>query len=156
MRVLLFVGNRRAIVICGLFFLQLILAARPAYPESRVFKCTSAAGQISFSQTGCERGIRESLTIENPEVGWINLKKEVSKLKAKSARYMDERPKRKRLSSRKGGRAQKQRCWKARKKVARIGRELKQGYELARGEALRYQRSEQQEYLALFCKAPKH
>lgn len=156
MRVLLFTAKHHRVLVCGFFLLQLIAGARLAHPESRVFKCTAASGQITFSQTGCERGISESLTIDNPEVGWINLKTVVSKFKAKSARPSDKRPKRKRPDSRKGDRAQKRRCWNARKKVARIGRELKQGYKPARGEELRYQRTEQEEYLALFCKETAH
>ena len=152
MRVPLFARKRGMLIICGWMLLQLCPGIQPVYPESRVFKCTSASGQISFSQTGCERGIRESLLIENPEVGWIDLKAVVSKFKKKPAAAEVKSPKRKRSGSKAGGRAQQQRCWRARKKVARIARELKQGYRLARGEELRYQRTEQEEYLALFCK----
>lgn len=154
MQVHLFILSHRRVMVCGLMLLQFVLETRPAYPESRVFKCTSATGQISFSQTGCEHGIRESLVVDNPEVGWINLKTVVSKLKAKSVKNADKRLKRKRPDSRKGERAQKQRCWRSRRKVARIGRELKQGYKLSRGEELRYQLIEQEEYLALFCNEP--
>lgn len=155
MCVLLFPRNHRAIMACGLILLQLIAGARPAYPESRVIKCTSDTGQISFSQTGCERGTREALEVHNPKVGWINLKTVVSKFKAKSDKRESSRPRGKASGSRKGERTQKQKCWRARKSVARIARELKRGYKPARGEELRYQRAEQEDYLALFCKQPQ-
>jgi len=147
-----FARNHRAVMICGLIILQFFPSAKPAYADSRVFKCTDASGQISFSQTGCERGLREPVQIDNPKVGWIDLQAAVAKLKAKAVKDKGKKPKRKRSASRSGDRAQKQRCWRARKKVARIARELKQGYRLARGEELRYQRTEQEEYLALFCR----
>lgn len=154
MRVLLFTRKQRVVLVCGVIFLQLTAAAKPVYPESRVFKCTASSGQIIFSQTGCERGISESLVIDNPDVGWINLEKAVSRFRAKSKKNGNRQAKPKASGSRKGDRAQKQRCWNARKKVARIERELKRGYKPARGEELRYQRLEQEEYLALFCKEP--
>ncbi|HXK56937.1 MAG TPA: hypothetical protein PLZ16_09850, partial [Gammaproteobacteria bacterium] len=93
---------------------------------------------------------------DNPEVGWINLQTVLSKFKAKSAKTIPKRPKRRRADTSKSERAQQQRCWRARKKVARIGRELKRGYKLSRGEELRYQRTEQEEYLALFCREKPH
>ena len=155
MSVFLFARNHRAVMVCGLMILQFFTGDKPVYAESRVFKCTGDSGQISFSQTGCKRGISEPVLIDNPEVGWINLQTVVSNLKAKADRKRSKRPQRKRSVSRSGDRAQKQRCWRARKKVARIARELKQGYRLARGEELRYQRTEQEEYLALFCRQSK-
>ncbi|MCP4284471.1 MAG: hypothetical protein GY792_08475 [Gammaproteobacteria bacterium] len=143
----------RIIIVWGLF-LYFFSSSDPAYAESRVFRCTSAAGQITFSQTGCEHGIRESLLVKNPDVGWINLKTVVEKFKKQTDRNGGKRSKRKRRASkvRGGDQAQRQRCWRARKKITRIDRELKHGYKLSRGEALRYQRTEQKEYLALFCK----
>ena len=149
------VRNHWVVILCGFLSLPLIFAVKPAYPETRVFKCTSATGQISFSQTGCEIGIREPLVINNPDVGWINLKPVLSKIKAKSDKGEKKSPKRKVSGSRSGKGAQQQKCWRVRKKVARIERELKRGYKLGRGEDLRYQRTEQEEYLALFCKQSK-
>ena len=155
MRVLLFARNQRMIMICGVIFFLMTAGVKPVYPESRVFKCTGASGQITFSQTGCKRGISESLVVKNPDVGWVNLEKVVSKFKTKSSNERNMQPKPEASRPRRGGdRAQKQRCWKARKKVARIERELMHGYKPARGEELRYQRLEQEEYIALFCKEP--
>ena len=147
-----FVWSHLTLMFCGLMLLQLYPGVRPAHADSRIVKCTSASGRVSFSQTGCEQGIRESIKVENPEIGWINLEKVVSKFKASPDKDEEKQPKRKGSGTRAGVRAQKQRCWSARKNVARIARELKQGYRLARGEELRYQRIEQEEYLKLFCK----
>lgn len=154
MRIILFTRNYRVAMICGLIFAQIITAVEPAYPEGRVIKCTSDTGQISFSQTGCERGTREALEVNNPKVGWVNLKRVLSRFKTESDKGADKRPSAKSSGPSKGDRAQKQKCWRARKSLARIARELKQGYKPARGEELRFQRAEQEEYLALFCEKP--
>ncbi|MCB1751359.1 MAG: DUF4124 domain-containing protein [Gammaproteobacteria bacterium] len=156
MHVLLVARNCRFVILFGLILMLVVPGAAPVYAESRVYKCTGASGQVTFTQTGCKRGIGESMVVDNPEVGWINLQTVLSKFKAKSAKTIPKRPKRRRADTSKSERAQQQRCWRARKKVARIGRELKRGYKLSRGEELRYQRTEQEEYLALFCREKPH
>lgn len=145
-------SSGRAIAACTLLVFQCIIDPLPAYAESRVFKCTGSDGLVVFSQIGCEHGVGESIKVDNPEMGWINLEKVVRKFKAtKADKVTDDERKRELSSARSEARTQLQSCWRAEKKVAQITRELKQGYRLAQGEKLRYQRKEQEEYLKLFC-----
>lgn len=143
----------RKLVICAMVVLQFYPGVRTADAESRIIKCTSASGQVVFSQTGCDLGVRERIKVDNPEMGWINLEKVVAKFKTKKVDEVTNEETKKQVStSSASDRTQQQRCWRAKNRVAQITRQLKQGYRLAQGEKLRYQRKEQEEYLALFCK----
>ncbi|MCP5446678.1 MAG: hypothetical protein H6964_06745 [Chromatiaceae bacterium] len=154
MQIVLHTRNYRAVLVCGLICAQIIAVVETASAAGGIIKCTSDTGQVSFSQTGCEHGTREALEVSNPKVGWINLKKVLSEYVTKPEKDANKRPDAKKSGSGKEGRVQQQKCWRARKSLARIARELKQGYKPARGEVLRLQRAEEEEYLALFCEKP--
>lgn len=143
----------RAVTI-GFASLLSSVAAMSTYAESRVFKCTDVNGQVSFNQTGCVQGRRESLKIESQNIGWIDLETAVEKFKVKKERSAKETPKRKKSVLTSVERKHKKSCWQARKKVERITDELRHGYKLSHGERLRKQRAEQEEYLTLFCQDP--
>ena len=134
---------------CGsraLFGLSVTLSLVPASPAHGVglFRCVDADGQVTFSQTACSSGRVERVQVEVQNRGWI---KQTSKKRAK-------RPSRDRepaVQEAQVNRAQRERCWRAEKRIDRIQQRLRQGYRRAEGERLRRERREQEEYLSRFC-----
>ena len=118
--------------------------------ESRVIKCTDAQGRVAFTQTGCAEGVRERLRVVNPRIGWIEQKADSGSRRGgvSAARHVEEE---RSQETRAPGAAQRERCWRAEQRIARIDAERRHGYRIERGRELHRQREEWEDYLQRFC-----
>ncbi|MCB1759049.1 MAG: DUF4124 domain-containing protein [Gammaproteobacteria bacterium] len=131
---------------------QLVLLEVSA--ADRIIKCTDPDGKVSFSQTGCSAGVRETIRIENPRIGWVrpHASDRRQHRSVTAEEDLSEREVESGSPSAGVASAQRRRCWRKESGIKRIDSELRHGYKLKRGRELRLQREELQEYLRRFCR----
>jgi hypothetical protein len=119
----------------------------------RVYRCTNGAGEIELRQTYCPSGEQEQLQVETPNTGWVRPKRpDNGRRKGKKSGASRSRKTESGASGDTPDQARRLSCWKAEKKLERVQRQLRQGYRAARGEKLRQQRREQEQFLRSFCR----
>ena len=112
----------------------------------RVFRCVGQDGRIEFTQTGCVSGQSEAITIVVPEGGWVKPKRVPRKpFTHRSYSSADKPP------ANPEKRGNDKQCWGVQKRLQRVQRQLKRGYQPAKGDKLRLRRDELEDYVRRFC-----
>lgn len=118
----------------------------PLTTMASVYRCPDASGAVLFQQMPCAEGVELELDVRATE--WVAAPESKSdKRKAPVRKNPRQRTQLARESAR-----QEKACWKARQRIEKIEWALRKGYKPARGERLRQQRREQQDYLRQFCR----
>ncbi len=121
----------------------------PGAGNAAVYRCPDESGGVVFQQEPCPQGEEVELDIRTTK--WVASPKSAfpDRRRRSVSRSSDQAA----LSrAAKAQRKQQQACWKARQRIERIESELRRGYKPARGERLRQQRREQEDYLRAFCR----
>ncbi|MCW8921170.1 MAG: DUF4124 domain-containing protein [Sedimenticola sp.] len=118
----------------------------PLATLASVYRCPDASGAVLFQQMPCAEGVELELDVRATE--WITTPESKPDKRKTQAR---KRPRQKSQLARESARQEKA-CWKARQRIEKIEWALRKGYKPARGERLRQQRREQQDYLRQFCR----
>lgn len=131
------------------FAIALLPCTAGSAAAGSIYRCVDAAGHTEFRQTGCESGSGRQLLVKTPKIGWLKPKPLSSAARPSGREEANEavpQPETSAVS------ADQRRCWKVRQRLQRIQWELRKGYQRDRGERLRQQRREQQDFLAAFCR----
>ncbi|HEB96101.1 MAG TPA: DUF4124 domain-containing protein [Sedimenticola thiotaurini] len=121
----------------------------PASAAAPVHRCVDATGQVAFSQFPCPPGQGGPVRIRPPGRGWLPLPAPGPRAGEDAVATDTAVPAE---VERDGRRGEGSGCWKARRRLERIARRLRQGYRRAEGERLRRRRDDDEAYLARFCR----
>ncbi|TVO72394.1 DUF4124 domain-containing protein [Sedimenticola selenatireducens] len=127
-----------------------LLTLFPLAGTSAVYRCPDAEGAVLFQQLPCSEGSEIKLDIGATE--WVNAPASSSprSKKSKSKKKRDTATTQRKLAQ--AHKKQEQACWKARQRIEKIEWDLRKGYKPSRGERLRQQRRQQEDYLRQFCR----
>jgi hypothetical protein len=143
------IGYRLNVVIGRLITLFLLILI-PLAGTSAVYRCPDAEGAVLFQQLPCSEGSEIKLDVNTTE--WANAPGSSSphSKKSKSKKKSDTAATQRKLAQ--AHKKQEQACWKARQRIEKIEWDLRKGYKPSRGERLRQQRRQQEDYLRQFCR----
>ena len=137
---------------------SLLLVALTASPASdsaqtTLFRCTNAAGEIEYRQTGCEAGSNgQSVTVEDRHTGWVPPQPDSApgtepKIQPESGNAGKERARREAADA-----AQADRCWKKQRQLDEVSARLRHGYGPAEGVRLHNRQRSYEDYIDRFCR----
>lgn len=127
----------------------LMALAVPAAGIAAVYRCPDGSGGVVFQQVPCVQGEEVELDVRTTK--WVaSPKRPLPDRRRSSGSRSNDQAALARVAD--AERKQKQACWKANQRIERIEAELRRGYKPARGERLRQQRREQEDYLREFCR----
>jgi hypothetical protein len=127
-----------------------LLALFPLVGVAAVYRCPDVGGAVLFQQLPCSEGSEVRLDVGTTE--WVNTtaKPSARSKKSKSKKKSDTAATQRKLAQ--ANKKQEQACWKARQRIEKIEWDLRKGYKPSRGERLRQQRRQQEDYLRQFCR----
>jgi hypothetical protein len=112
---------------------------------TRVYRCESDSGEVSFSQRPCTEGEQSELQIEEVKSGWDAPVVPLPSLRQRKP------PRRNAPVPRKTQSKIPEKCFKTRQRLEDVSRRLRRGYKPGRGDDLRHQRRQYEAYLSRFC-----
>lgn len=119
----------------------------PQVGSSAVYRCSDEAGGVLFQQIPCAGGSEVDLDV--PVTEWVAApRSDRGRHSVRSAKSGSQAVSR----ATRAEERQRKACWRAEQRIERIDGSLRRGYSPARGERLRRQRREQQDYLRTFCR----
>jgi len=132
----------------GVLITLFSILAWPQAGSGAVYRCSDETGGVLFQQIPCAGG--NEIELDVPVTEWVAAPKPTSKQRSgRSAKNGSQAA----LSRAARARERQQKaCWRAEQRIERIEGTLRRGYSPARGERLRRQRREQQDYLRTFCR----
>ncbi len=144
-------GHRSQLVMAAFPPLILLFAAT-ADAATSVYRCVASNGNLEFRQTPCTSGAEgQEMRIEDRRTGWKPARTKIErKPKGPPAAATRKRKTEKRNHPALARQAEK--CWKRRRLVEAINRQLRHGYKPATGEKLRHKRRVHEDYIRRFCK----
>ena len=129
--------------------MSVVLGVSAGPSQAAVYRCVTQGGQVSYQQIPCDAS-SEPLVLREQRYGGTALRAgEKALLKGYAQSAAGER------RSRDGGLEKPagpdRGCWRKREQLASVREELRRGYRVGKGDALRRKRDSYQEYLRLFC-----
>lgn len=143
-------GMKTSLVLMSSIALTALIAtAAVSAAETKVFRCTGPSGAVEFRQTPCAPAVKEKeLSIDPGRTGWVPPKPTGKTEKTRAKRHTRKLQKSEEKTE---DPAQKRRCWKKRRQLEAVNRQLRRGYKAAQGGKLRRRRDDHEDYLDRFC-----
>jgi len=143
--------SHRLLLVTAAFPLLVLLFAATVGAETSVYRCVSSNGNLEFRQTPCTSGAEgQEVRIEDRKTGWEPARTKLRR-KPKSPPATATRKRKAEKRPPPAFARQSEKCWKRRRLVAAINRQLRRGYRPATGVKLRHKRRTHEEYMRRFC-----
>ena len=133
----------------GLMFLALLFPPAESGAQTKVFRCTSASGEIEFSQHPCPaQTSSEELILKDRKTGWTPPRPKPRPAPKASPRDTGKQSSRTKESKQKDTDS----CWKKQQQLEEVNWKLRSGYKPAKGTQLRRRRRAYEAYIDRYCR----